>query len=234
MSTYEALQQLAAIDRKITILSVEADDLGKRAKRNATELLKERTVLEQLEVESKKLSGLIAAEETKLKEHEDHVIAQRKQLADLGGAKSAKYVEREADLASRAAAAIEEVLLVDMQKGEDLTSKVVKQREKLSALQARIQSEDGAGQATISKNRAEIAQLEGQRTAALSRVDSTAQKLYDRVRTKHPAQPLAVVEGGSCQVCSRSIPAQQANLVLAATTLQLCPGCSRILIPGDQ
>jgi len=64
----------------------------------------------------------------------------------------------------------------------------------------------------------------------LTELEAGTLRLYERVRAKYPAQPVAVADNGSCSACFRSLPPQLFNEVLQGEKILQCPGCARILV----
>lgn len=83
----------------------------------------------------------------------------------------------------------------------------------------------------IERLRAEIADLEEERTEIASLVESGDLALYEDLRCKKGGRAVALLAGAMCQGCRVTVPATKAQLVRKSTGLVTCSSCGRILNP---
>jgi len=77
---------------------------------------------------------------------------------------------------------------------------------------------------------AEIAELEGRRSAQRSRIDSETIALYDALRAKHQGRAVAKVERGTCGGCRISLPMSLLQRARSGSDIIVqCSSCERIL-----
>lgn len=226
---YKPLADLAETDRRITILTVQREELVKKRSLQQSRLKQERDRLAVISAKYQSATTLQQSEETRLRTEEQHIIDRRKQLSSFGGAKSAKFLEREIDVAARSVQTLEENVFKALQELDDLTRVRDDQAAALEKFESEVATDTTATDSMLTKIAAELETLQAQRPERASRVDPTMLRLYDRVRTRYPAEPLAIADNGSCKSCFRSLPVQLFNQVTNGSALLQCPGCSRIL-----
>jgi uncharacterized protein len=197
---------------------------------------KKSAVLESVQHELEKATEIHSTEERKLKEEEVKIVERRKQLTSLGGAKSAKLVERELDIAKRIMETLEQNVLEAISAMEELSGKrdiLLKEVEELKEKRDSLQKEVDD---LLSVSEKEIESLRKERKDILLTLDARLQMLYKRVESRYRGDAIALAESGSCRSCFRALPAQTFNQVIAGYNLIQCPGCSRILVhvPAEQ
>jgi uncharacterized protein len=229
-NTSKSLYALSEIDKKIVVLTNQKTDMESERAGRAAKLKAETARRERTQAEFGHKSSRQAEEEKNLKDAQRKIIERRKQIAAMAGVKAAKFAEREVDIEAKAIQLREEQLLKAMEDVENSSKSLTEVKETVKRLE---ESDTGAAPEEVRKlaELAErIAKLSEERTALAANIESSAQRLYDRVRTKYPAQPVAVADKGSCGACFRTLPPHDYNEVLADQKLIQCPGCSRILV----
>jgi predicted nucleic acid-binding Zn-ribbon protein len=216
----------------------QAEDRKKEIANKKVSLTKEYNELKiQLDEKSAAYNQLKTqqeAEEKKVKEEQDRIVERRKQLVDLGGAKVAKIMEREVEIATKAMQILETATLEAMQAADAAKSVVDELAVKVAELNKiitedfpKMDEEDLALTKTLKNLRAEKDKL-------FMELDPRLQTLYKRVNARYPATPVALANKNSCRVCYRALPQQTFNQIMAGYYLIQCPGCSRILVYGEE
>ena len=226
---YATLIELAQIDKKLAIISAENEDLTKKSQQIDKQVAQERGVVDRLERQFSAVSVALQQDEKKLEDEQHHIMDRRKQMSSLGGAKQAKLLEREIDVAKRSLDDLETRTLTSMEQREKVSSSLEHERATLQTLADTAASQAENLRAVIERNLELEKKLRTQREEVLPNVDPTVLRLYDRIRSKYPAEPLALVADGHCQCCFRALPPQVFNLVAMEHQIQQCPGCHRLL-----
>jgi predicted nucleic acid-binding Zn-ribbon protein len=224
------LLSLSQIDQRIVILKSEKDEIDNRRAVKRAEIDRLRKLVSETETKQKECSTRQTLEEHRLREEERKVVERRRQLTALGGAKAAKLVEREIDIASKAVAQLEERLLRAIEDSDKTETQLNAHRSELAALESQFEAEHSGSEERAAQLAADINDYGAERDELVGQLDSRPRELYLRVRSKYPAGAVALAENGSCRSCYRSLPSQIFNQVIAATALIQCPGCSRILV----
>ncbi|HMO17777.1 MAG TPA: hypothetical protein PKA63_07170 [Oligoflexia bacterium] len=187
----------------------------------------------QLEVVSRDLVAATLtheSEDKKLKEEEVKIVERRKQLTSLGGAKSAKLMERELDIAKRIMETLEQNVISALEKMDALSKQKDILLAQVDSLSAALRTEESEAKEKCSSAEKELVSLRSNRELLLKKLDERLQSLYKRVEKRYRGEAVAIAENGSCRSCFRALPAQTFNQVIAGYNLIQCPGCSRILI----
>ena len=79
-----------------------------------------------------------------------------------------------------------------------------------------------------------IAELTGQRTDCIARLDTQVRHRYERLRGARGENVIVAVVGGTCGGCHYRLPPQVANVVRKGEDLVFCEACGRMLVhAGD-
>ncbi len=214
-----------AENRKTEILNIKSNVLNEQTELKE-KLLEKTTALDALKARQKD-------EESKVKEEEAKISDRRKQLVDLGGAKVAKLLEREVEIAAKAMQLLE-ANAAEAKTQSDAAKAVVDEVTKRLKEIDKIVSTDfvdlDAEDSTLTK---ELKSLRSEKEKIFSGLDSRLQNLYKRVNVRYPASTVAIASKNSCRSCFRALPQQTYNQIIAGYSMIQCPGCSRILVYGD-
>ena len=221
---------LSAADQKIVVLGHQKGEIENRRNHLQSEIKRHRQLVEEKTTRQQDSITRQGSEEHRLKEEEKKIIERRKQLTAMGGAKAAKLVEREIDIATKALQTLEDRLLRAIEEVDKVEGELARHKAELEALEAQYETEASGTEEHLTLLITEIRTLESDRKEVIEQLDDRYRDLYLRLRTKYPAGSVAVAEGGSCRSCFRSLPNQIFNQVLAGALLIQCPGCSRILV----
>lgn len=224
---------LSAADQKIVVLSHQRGEIEGRRTHFQNEIKRFRQLVEEKTVRHQEAIQRQTSEEHRLKEEEKKIVERRKQLTAMGGAKAAKLVEREIDIATKALQTLEDRLLRAIEEADKIEGELGRHKSELETVQAQFEAESSSSEENFNAIVSQIAALEAERKEVIDQLEDRYRDLYLRLRGKYPAGSVAVAEGGSCRSCFRSLPNQTFNQVLAGTMLIQCPGCSRILVATD-
>lgn len=224
------LFSLSETDREIQSLIEQKLDIEERRAVLLADLTRAKERLEQLDGLYREGASKHALEEHRLKDEEQKIVERRKQLTAIGGAKSAKLMERELDIATRVLQTMEQNAIQTMEEIEGIKSQ-------LAAAQALSESSEKEFEEltqetddtlkTLEKN---ITKLDSAREKQLAKIDQRLKNLYRKVNTRYPGEAIALAKSGACRSCFRALPAQLYNQVMAGNMLIQCPGCSRIMV----
>ena len=227
------LFSLSETDKEIVLLSAQKRDIeGRRAALLAT-LTKTKSDLDSLEASVADGASRRALEEHRLKEEERKIVERRKQLATIGGAKSAKFMERELDIASRVLQTMEQTAIQAMDEVDQTQTKLESVRAQSQELETQYEEFGKETEKELSGLDKELGKLESVRDKQLEKIDQRLKNLYRKVNSRYPGHAIALAKGGACRSCFRALPAQLYNQVIAGNMLLQCPGCSRLLVLAD-
>jgi predicted nucleic acid-binding Zn-ribbon protein len=220
---------LSQTDQRIQFVSSRKLQLEKQLAQLTAQLADERRKLASQEAAFKDCKQRQMLEEHRLKEEQDRIVERRKQLAAMG-AKAAKLMEREIDIASRAVEALETKALHAMTDTDKIETKLAPLREMVEKLEAEFERVSSEAQPDIELVVEEVGRLTGERNVFLAQLEDRAKNLYLRISSRFPGSAIAEAVSGSCKSCFRALPHQTFNQVLSGINLIQCPGCNRILV----
>ena len=190
--------------------------------------------LQEVELLHKDAASRQGGDEHRLKDEEAKIIERRKQLTALGGAKSAKLVERELDIASRVLESLEKTAMEAMESAERLNTELATLKARVHELEVEFEDSTSGTEKDLTEIEKKLTSLDDERQVSLSKLDDRLRNLYQKVNARYPGAAVAVARGGACRSCYRALPAQTFNQVMAGNLLIQCPGCSRILVYTDE
>jgi len=233
-SVTDTLLQLCDLDAQLHVLDQQRIELTSERDTLAADLNFKRRRLAELENAHKEGRLKQVMEQHRLRDENEKIVNRRKQLTAVGGAKVAKYVEREIDIASRSLEAMEASAIRALQEVDQLEGQLQPQRTDVEKLELEFEGFSQQATEKLTSLEKELKSLAKDRDNATLLVDERLLRLYNRVRTRYPAEAVARALEGACQSCSRALPSQTYNQILAGNLLIQCPGCSRILVSVAQ
>ncbi len=86
----------------------------------------------------------------------------------------------------------------------------------------------------IAKNQSEINNYQLRINSLLDQLSPSDKNMYLELAKKFKtSKPTAFINGKNCSACRINIDAQTINMVDHAKSLELCPNCSRLLLPNN-
>lgn len=229
----DTLLELCDADRELAIVLAKKDDFEKVRNTSLTELDGYKTKIAAFEAQLQERAVKQAEDANRLQEEQAKIIERRKALTDLGGAKSAKLVEREIDIASRSLQILEERAVRSLDDVEQVRESIDSLKEELVELERDFSASDQDRTQEIENLDKETTTLEKKREKLLTALNPSLQEAYTKVARRYPATVVAVAAKHSCQVCHRHLPDQLYNTLQGDSYVLSCPGCSRILVYKD-
>lgn len=226
----KTLSSLSEVDKEIQEYRVKLSAMNETQENLTSDLSQTQQRLEDLEAAFKDADQRRKLEEERLKEEETKIIERRRQLTTIGGAKSAKLVERELDIATRVLETMEKTTMEAIEASDVLREQVSGFSDRAAHISQELERLTEENQPEIESIGKDLAKLDKQRVALLSKLDARLQSLYDRVNKRYPGEAISFAGDGACNSCFRALPQQTYNQVMAGNVLIQCPGCSRILI----
>jgi len=228
----KTLSSLSEVDKQIAQFVNRKTNIANQESSYKEEMEQVDVRLDELTLMLKDSSAKHSEEEQKLKEEEEKIIERRKQLTTIGGAKSAKLVERELDIATRMLEELEKAATDAFEELDNVKAQMADISDRKSSLVQSLEdltSETGPELEEIEKN---VTKLSKQRDTLLKKLEPRLQSLYSRVNERYPGEAVAKAEDGSCKSCFRFLPQQRYNQIMAGNLLIQCPGCNRIMVYG--
>lgn len=232
-SVSKILFSLSETDKDIQALTNKRNDIEnqRRSLYSELSLLKGRVV--EIEGAYREAESRRALEDHRLKDEEQKISERRRQLTALGVMKNAKLVEREIDIASRALETMQKSVQEATDAATSLLTELNELKEKLEKIQQDFEQNTQDTEKTLEEVNSKLAAQTQEHETLIAQLDERLKSLYKKVNTRYPGEAVALAKNGSCRSCYRALPAQLYNQVIAGNRLIQCPGCSRILVFGE-
>ncbi|MCC6221338.1 MAG: hypothetical protein IT291_08880 [Deltaproteobacteria bacterium] len=226
----EQLLSLAETDAKLVKLRNQEGELVDKRKLFSQEIQHRRARLAECEAAVREGSLKQVMDEHRLRDEHEKIINRRKQLVSLGGAKLAKVLEREIDVANRALGVLEENAIKALEQVDVLEAQLGEFRQSLEKLEVQFEADSVETEKVLEEVANTRAEVEKDREKLVLSIEERLVALYDKVSSRYPGDAVSVASSGSCRSCFRALPPQTYNQVLAGNSLIQCPGCKRILV----
>jgi predicted nucleic acid-binding Zn-ribbon protein len=226
----EILLSLSKTDKELVGYLTRKEELVNRKESITSDLAQSRQELEALEADLKQGASRQALEEHRLRDEQQKIMDRRKQLTAIGGAKVAKMVEREIDIASRTLESMEENALRAVEEVDALNNRIEELRSQVAELEEQLSSQGPEMDTELEEIEGRIGELSAERSGKFDDLEPRLRHLYNRVQGRYPDSPVAKAMKVSCRSCFRALPNQTYNQILAGNSLIQCPGCQRILV----
>lgn len=228
----QALLSLCKIDSDLQEKFVERSKIEQRRSAMGAELERRRSMCAQAKTDLEEKTAFKDKEEQALRDEEVSILERRKSLSNISGAKAAKILERDLELSAAALDALEDRLQVARSGLEVAETRLEAVSKAVEELEMRLESEAQSDNQALDALAKAIGELEQERSEVSGRIDAQdvrVLEIYERIRSRHPGDSVAIVREGSCRSCYRALPPQLYNQVLSGNYLLQCPGCSRIM-----
>lgn len=226
----KTLSSLSEVDREVATLRNRKKHIETQHEDISSELSQVITRLDELDTGRIEAEKKHTFEEQRLKEEETKIVERRKQLTTIGGAKSAKLVERELDIATRLLESLEKTATEAFESLDNIKAQLSDISDRRSGLEQSLEELKKESAPEIEEIEKNLGKLNKQREGLLEKLEPRLQGLYSRVNERYPGEAVAVAADGACQSCCRALPQQRYNQIMAGNLLIQCPGCSRILV----
>ena len=230
-SLIEQIVELSKID--VLIAGLESDrkkiEIEVLERQQAITALKTTKGLKANVLETKK--GVVSREEKSVKIERDRINERRRTLSGLSDYKLQEAAEREIDFVAKQIGQREEVLLVVMREVELLEKDIATADTTLTDFQGSLDTFQSESKEKLDTIVARLAEYGAERSQAVSVLGAgnVAIAKYNRVRSKHPMDPIvSIVNTKCCGGCHMSLGPQPLVQVARGEIVQ-CPGCGRIL-----
>lgn len=226
----KTLFSLSETDKELQGLVAQRKDVEQKRAGLLTQLAEAKERVELIEGKYNECAARRILEEHRLRDEEQKIVERRKQLTALGGAKSAKLMERELDIASRVLQTMEQSLSQTTQETAQLEADLAACKLQCEELEKQYDVVASETEDALGGLEKDITKLDNSRSKHLDKLELRLKNLYSRVSTRYPGEAIGICRDGACRSCFRALPAQLYNQVLAGNMLLQCPGCSRILV----
>ena len=153
----------------------------------------------------------------------------KSRLSELKSNKEYQAHLFEIEVANKKKGAIEEKILLCMEKIEQLQRAMKEAQEKLSVIEKAFTQEKQALDDLEHKLSTELADLEAQQQARSAHIEKGLLSRYNSIKALRKDHALAEIKEGICSGCRLQLPPQLISEVKRAEDLHTCPYCRRML-----
>lgn len=195
--------------------------------RVATEYASAKDELEQLEFRQTRLEQEIATVDSRRKSEEGRMYG-----GMIGSDRELEALRNELSSLRNRKNDLEDDLLATMERVEELTSLVATLEERHTELTAEVSTLTGARDEAAKGIDAELAGLQGERSALTADLDDALLKRYDTIRTRGNGLGVAELNRRTCTGCNLDLTIIEYEEVRDESKrgLPSCPQCDRLLV----
>jgi predicted nucleic acid-binding Zn-ribbon protein len=230
-----AIIELAEVDGVLARVTGEKKKLeagAAKQKQSYVDLMK----LTEAKTKSFKASkAAFEKEEIFLKEERDKIAERRKGIASHNNYKVQQAAEKELDFSARQLNLKEEALLTKLAEIEQLQAESKAATELLATERTALEAFLAEAKATMPSLEERLQRQTARRQEIITRIDQKQLAFYDRVRNRHPMDPVVAVNAQQgCSGCFMTVGPQIVVKIATGDSLIQCPGCMRILYLSNE
>lgn len=165
---------------------------------------------------------------------EEHVEKLETQRNSAKSNKEYEVFTREIEAEKKKLGALEDEVLVRLERIDELTEQERSSRQKIEEDSAALASAQGELAKAEGEFASEEAGLSRERKELAAKIDPEDLTLYDRILEMRKDSAVSVMEEGSCRACARRLTPQLENLVMLGEEIVQCMSCSRILYVDEE
>jgi len=228
--TLAALEKLQSIDLELDALTGTSGDADKKVSDAEAALQKTRAAADaergrvaDAERERGRLERQLADDKDRLKKWDGRIVQAKHQ-------KDFTALQREAEGLRKSIAAVEEALVKQRSLVEESKSTLKTRDADASSKQVNVDGARDTAQKARADSSARIAELQAERAAARTGVDTKLLSLYEGIRKKRPgAKVLVPVVNGACSGCYRKIQPAIYHRLMSTGAVELCSCAARLI-----
>ena len=167
--------------------------------------------------------------ESDLEAHESQVAKLRARLSELKTNKEYQAHLFEIEMANKKKGAIEENILLLMERIEKVQQEMTQGKVKAEEAQRSFTAEKQRLDALADQFKREMVDLDARRRALTGTLDSALLARYDKIKATRKDLAIAPIRNGICSGCRLQLPPQLVAEVKRSDELQTCSYCHRIL-----
>lgn len=142
--------------------------------------------------------------------------------------------ENEINETKRSNSDLEEKLLEEMEKLENLEGEITKQSEALATKEADSKEKIDEYTLELEEIKSSYEPKKEEKENTLQTLDPEIVPLYHKIFKKNNGEVLAMAKNEVCTGCYMNVPAQMFNEILTYTKIIQCPSCQKILYVEEE
>ena len=230
----DRILELQELDLAIDRLAARRQELESgedlRAARERVERLEERVgetrlALDSVDQEQRRLETEVASLEAK-------IGAEQRRLYDgsVANPKELESIQHEVEALGRRRSHIEDDVLSQMERREELAARLGPQEGELAEARDRLTEIGGASVKELEDIGRALAERTGERAALAPAIDDELLELYEDLRAQKKGVGAAALEDGVCQGCHQKLSPLELEGIKRTGGIRRCTYCRRILV----
>lgn len=222
----EALQQ---IDLELSELEVHLKEYPDKISTLEEELKSSKNTLDELNDRKDKLTKTKSELENEISQNEESIKKSEEKLFEIKTHKEYQALQKEITETKKMNSDLEENLLGEMEKIEDLDKEITQKSEQLAIKDSEYQEKIGEYKLELEEIKVAYEPKKEEKEKTVQTLDPEILPLYEKIMKKNNGEILAIAKNEVCTGCYMNIPAQMFNEILTLTRIIQCPSCQKIL-----
>lgn len=223
------LVQLQKLDEEIYQKTCQKNDLPiiiERLKAEEEEFKKKLTACKE---QAQNVEKQRKAKELEVQTNEQQIQKNDGQLSQIKKNEEYKAMLHQIEELKKKNEALEEEIIVLMEKADEVQKKVAIEQSALNQEQAVLKEKEQEVQQKISLLDNQIEELKSKRSSGIGKVSNKVLAVYTQVLAKRKDTAMAMVKDGYCGACNMTLNPEEIDQARGGHVLIQCGTCSRIL-----
>lgn len=225
ISVLEALQQ---IDMELNELELHLKDYPDKISTLEDEIRSSKEILENLISQKDEFIKVRSGFENEISQNQENIKKSEEKLFEIKTHKEYQALQKEITETKRLNSELEEKLLEEMEKIENLDKEIAEKTEQLEKKETENKEKISEYQLELDEVKVAYEPKKHEKEEKIQALDPEILPLYEKIRKKN-GEVLAVAKNETCTGCHMNIPAQMFNEILTLTRIIQCPSCQKIL-----
>lgn len=225
ISVLEVLQQ---IDMELSELEVHLTEYPKKISAFEQELQSSKESLININNKREELLKVKSELENELNLNEENIKKSEERLFEIKTHKEYQALQKEITETKRMNLDLEEKLLDEMEKIEQLEAQIAEKNEELTNKETDYQVKISDYKEKLEEIKIVYEPKVEEKEKIVQTINPEILPLYEKIKTRN-GEVLAVARNEICTGCNMNIPAQLFNEILTLSRIIQCPNCKKIL-----
>ncbi len=225
ISVLEVLQQ---IDMELSELEVHLTEYPKKISAFEQELQSSKESLININNKREELLKVKSELENELNLNEENIKKSEERLFEIKTHKEYQALQKEITETKRMNLDLEEKLLDEMEKIEQLEAQIAEKNEELTNKETDYQVKISDYKEKLEEIKVVYEPKVEEKEKIVQTINPEILPLYEKIKTRN-GEVLAVARNEICTGCNMNIPAQLFNEILTLSRIIQCPSCQKIL-----
>ena len=224
----EVLDMLQHIDTELSELEENIEEYPKKISAYEQELETYREILDSLNNEKQEFLKNKSRMELEIAENEEMIKKYEGKLFEIKTHKEYEALQKEIAERKKMNSVLEDQLLEDMEKTENIESQISANEEELTSKKTEYEEKISGFKEKLEELKTLYGPKREEKEKIVSKIDPDILPIYEKIK-KRNGEVLALAKNEACTGCHMNIPPQLFNEVLTLSRIIQCPSCTKIL-----